>query len=129
MGIFGYDIAASLADEAVDQPVRQVLEIILVLLEPRIGQQAGHERAVLGMLLAVETNEMRGPGNLVPVSIELLADVVAFRFERQRWDGTYGGYHRGEGAVPPAQYFHHRVIACHHQAIMIPLSHHGTFRS
>lgn len=87
MGVFGNDGAAPLVDEAIDQPVRQAVQIVLVLLKPFVGEQAAQQHAMLLMPFAAHADEMIRPGHSCPVSLDLVLYVAAFRRERQAGDG------------------------------------------
>ncbi len=60
------------------------LHIRLVCFQARGNEQTGKQRAIGGVARTVVRHEYVRAGHLVTMLLELLGDVIAYRFERQR---------------------------------------------
>lgn len=72
------------------------VQILFVLLQPLIREQASQEHSMLLVLPAVHANEVIGPRQSPSMRFQLFTDIAILRCERQPWNGPHDRASVGE---------------------------------
>jgi hypothetical protein len=94
LGVLTEELAPTVGDELVELAIGQLPHEVLVLLQPRRGQQAAEQRAGAGVRRRVHRHHQLVDGKQMPVCLDLLGDVVPLGDERQRRERPADGVHR-----------------------------------